>query len=98
MIELHIAHKGQITQASAKLSTAEEVRQVKNRHVRLCLVDLQDLLKDFTDPWRILWAPLPGKMTPIHFDHLTAWRNTMGRYNEVLRADVPASRLKMGPV
>ena len=32
-------------------------RKVKNRQVRLCLVDrLQQLLKDLTDSWGVLWA------------------------------------------
>ena len=32
-------------------------RQVKNRHIGLCLVDdPQQLLKDLTDSWRIHWA------------------------------------------
>ena len=32
-------------------------RQVKNRQVHFCLVDrLQQLLKDLTDSWGVLWA------------------------------------------
>ena len=32
-------------------------RQVKNRHVRLCLVDrLQQSLKDLADSWSVLWV------------------------------------------
>ena len=32
-------------------------RQVKNRQVHFCLVDrLQELLKDRTDSWCVLWA------------------------------------------
>ena len=62
MIVLHITHKGQIPQASAEAATTQEVKQIKNRHVRFCLVDhLQDLLKDFTEPLSILWAPSARK-------------------------------------
>ena len=39
------------------LVLATRSRKVKKRHIRLCLVDrLQQLLKDRTDSWGVIWA------------------------------------------